>query len=822
MKHLAISGVIIFLLAGTASAYLNNGPSASVAAMADAVVADTVNSRAAKFNPGGLGFLRSYDMELSHLQWAFDTSYESFAIAYPSRVGGLGASAVFFHSYFDAENFYFQQGQKQDKLDNSDLFLSLGWGRSVLKNILSAGIGFNYVLHTLLGQNSSSFSFNLGALYKKNVIPASWKLPGRQEMSLDEDFRAGISVNGLFSSDKRSPVLFRAGVAFLPVPFVKLLIDAKYGLAPGYFSEFDLMSGLELNYGFGFTKMFLRAGYSIAKNGLNLGGGFQMSVGDNSYRFDYTYDLVSNPSISADLGHDSWFSLAISQNPVLLKLIAAKGFGLPAELLDLKDVVLITGKQGAGEERKITKDVYKIRVADLTAEDQYLRSKSYNKELASYLVDSFADRSNVSLVAADEDILLAGELSREGELMLCKMAEKDGRTGAVLSANSFEKSITYEGGEVNFRTLDIMVKKEGDKVVIVPRQKGAEQDKDLEKVREAAAEIAFWVSDSAEALMSSVYTVQANFSNVDVYVDAEFKGRTGPDKKCRIKVRKGGHTLTFVKENTPKKEMNITALAGKNETLSVTMGEGVFYADLEIRSFGEPLKVLLDGRDLGQTPVQARKVQNGRHLIEYLDKGGRKSRQDVEITVEGTYRIVAVNRYSEGFKTIDPDLWNIVDAEKGLNVSAWNRRLLIRGAGSDAAWAPSGLVSRPFKSGQLVLDADWRVKGDDAFSVIAIVDEKGEGIGIGIDRKFVQFFELGKGGRNLVPGLDFKDKTGEHHLKLSFAGGSVQAEIDDLNLGERTKKLSGNLRIVLLTDSEKAGGPVEMELRNLNLRNDIR
>jgi hypothetical protein len=824
MKLTTIVAVSLLLLSGAALAYLDNGPSASVAALADAVTADTANSRAAKFNPAGLGFLRDYEVEVSHLQWAFDTAYENVAAAYPFRFGGLGFSAVMFHSYFDRNNYLYQQGQKQEKLGNSDLFFSLGYGRQILKNRLSAGLGVNYVLHTLLGQNAGSYSFSLGVLYKRDILPASLRLPGRQDLNREEDFRAGFSATGIFSSDKSSPMLFRAGAAFLPIPWVKLLVDAKYALAPGYYGEFDLVSGLELNYGIGFSKMFVRTGYSVAKKELKLGAGFQMSVGDNAYRLDYTYDLISDPVVAGDLGHNNWFSLVVSRNPVLLKLITGRGFGLPPELLDLRDLVVVAGKKGAGEERRVSRDVYKVRVADISADDQYLRSKSYNKELVSCLADAFASFSNISLVSADADadILLTGTLSREGELMLCRMAEKDGRSGSVIAQNSFEKSVTYEGGEVDYQTLDIMVRKEGDKVVIVPRQKGTEQDKDLEKVREAASEAARWVSETVEGLMSSEYLVQANSSNVDVYVDGDFKGRTGADRKCRITVRKGDHTLVFAKENTPKKEMRVSVQPGRRETITVAMGEGVFYADVDFRVFGEPLRVVLDGKDLGQTPVLAKKVQNGKHTVEYADRNGRKSRQEIEIAVEGTYRITSVNRYAETFKAIDRDLWNVVGREKGIAVSAWNRRLQVKGAASDAAWDPSGLVSRPFRSDRLQLETDWRVRGDDAFAVIALVDEKGEGIGIGIDRKYIQFFELGKGSRNLVPGLDFKDKAAEHHLKLSYAGGSLQAEVDDLNLGERTKKLTGNVRVVLLSDSERAGGAVEMELRNLNIRNELK
>ena len=50
--------------------------SSSIAGLSESITADCVNSRAVVYNPGGLGLLRTWEAEISHLPWIFNTAFE--------------------------------------------------------------------------------------------------------------------------------------------------------------------------------------------------------------------------------------------------------------------------------------------------------------------------------------------------------------------------------------------------------------------------------------------------------------------------------------------------------------------------------------------------------------------------------------------------------------------------------------------------------------------------------------------------------------------------------------------------------------------------
>jgi hypothetical protein len=799
---------------------VNNLPSASSAALSGAGCADAIGVRAVRYNPAGLGFLRDWESEFSHLPWAFGMASEGLGYASPfGAIGGLGVSASVFHSLFGADNVVYEQGSVTGALNNADISLGLAWGKPVLLPNLSVGLSADLRDRMIAGTHAISFGFGGGALYRMVLLPALFK----DASAGNENFQAGISLNGLLDTDRSEPIILRSGILLRPWKFVALLCDLRYASVRNFYSDLDILAGTEWTWGFKFTKFFLRAGYSAMKNTVTCGAGAQASVGTTSYRFDYAFDLMLDPLVGSDLGRANWFSLVIAKNPVLLQLIASRFGNLPEAAYDIRDRIVIAGRADGGPERTAERETYEVRVGSVDVADPCLKSKSYGRELESFLSGALAERPNLRPVSSGGDLVMNGSISKEGDLMKCTMRLIDAASGAVLQENSFEKTVVCEQqSEETASALDLMVRKEGDRIVIVPREQGEEQDRELGKLKEAASEIGLWTSESARDLLSSEYAVQANYSNVDIYADGSWLARTDPDGRASIRLRRGERFLSFLRENTPRKEMKITASAGKKERLSVEMGEGSFTVPVEIASFSDPLKVSLDGTAVGTTPVKLQKVQNGRHVLLYTDSRGKQTKEELEIGVEGVYRITAVSRVNETFSRIDPALWNTVTPDAGITVGARAKRLEIKGSASDGEWNPSGIVSRPFQAGQLSVEATIRARDPATLCVIGIVDERGEGLGFGLDAKYGQIFESGRGAKGLVPALSLRDRGGDQNLKIVYRDGTVKVELNGDALAERSRKMTGPVRVFILADGERQGSGVDFDMRNLVVRNDVR
>lgn len=830
--HLSIFCFSFLLVANPIEAIISEGPSAAAVGLAEAVTGDVINSRAPRYNVGGLGFLRNYEYEVSHVPWIFNTAWEHINAALPTRLGGVGVSALFFHSFFDENNFLFEQGQRKETLNNSDLFLTAGLGRTVRRG-LSVGLGANFINHALLDSASQALSLNVGVLYKDDLLAKWLHLPKKKIGFDDEDFRVGFALNEIIGFGEKRPLTAALGITLLPISFAKLNIDTRLEHFPQYYNRFTFASGLELNYAYKFSKVWLRGGFSTSKdtaslsgsqNKVNVGAGVQFSVGDIFYRVDYSLALVDGSIAMEELGRTSWFSLTMGENPVLLKLISAKNPPLMETSYGIKDEILLSSKAEEKELKKVVETRYKVSVGNFTTTEPTVKSKGYENEFKLRLASQLADIPQIELVENGADVVFSGSLKKEGELLQCAVEGKDLLSGNQIARNTYERSITFEREDTKgYQALDVMLKREGDSIVIVPKQKGIEQDKDLVKVDEMAKDASSWIRDNIASIFTSEYLFLLNFQDVDVYVDEQFKGTVGEDKRLKLVLPRGERIVSFLKANTPRKDVKINVVPGKTERMNVNLEEGVFFVDLQIRSAPETVKVMLDKKEVGETPLDLTKIRNGKHTLQYVDKSGKKWTEEINIDKQGTYRLFAMSRFSDSFKDIDANFWNVLAREEGIQVEVNNRRLELKGKSADSDWDPSGLVSRSFKAGKLTLEADMKSKGNNYNLVIAFVDGNGDGVGVSFDRKYIQCYETGRGARKLVPGLDLKDKGTDHKLKIVYEeNGTTDIFIDELNLSQRVRKLDPKLRIVILADGEKPGDNVDAYLRNLNIRNELR
>lgn len=280
--------ILISLLILRIEVYGLRSSSASIIATGGAGIGDSINSKALQYNVGSLGFLKYYQIELSHLPWLFSTSYDQINFVTPFLRGGMGVSVQFFHSFFNPDNFNYIYGQRQDSLQDYDLTGSIGYGVPIMKN-MGLGAGINYGVSSFLGETDKVLSFNLGVLYRMSLLANLFRVKSTTgSLRSRDNFRVGLAVNNIGSSyGQRVSV----GLAFIPIPYLKLLIDGDYSIYRYYDNQFDLMTGAEFSMRFGFTRFFLRAGYSTVVNEINIGAGFQINFGEKFYRLDYAQGL---------------------------------------------------------------------------------------------------------------------------------------------------------------------------------------------------------------------------------------------------------------------------------------------------------------------------------------------------------------------------------------------------------------------------------------------------------------------------------------------------------------------------------------------------
>lgn len=792
------------LLAG-----VNNDPSAARAAFVGAGVAHSIGVRAVLDNPGGLGFLKAWEFETAHLPWAFGTASEGMTYVMPfGRYGGAGVALRLFHGWFAGWNPLYHMGREVGRLDDHEVSGAVAWGYPFLKGRLSVGATLEFM--DALYLSGGGLGLGIGGLYKT-------RLPGRGG-DAEEDFRVGLAVRNLYHSDASQPVVVTAGAMLRPLPFLSLMLDLRRTAVRNYYSSFDVLTAAEAEWGRRFSKVFLRAGWSVLEGRAVLGGGAQVSVAGVSYRFDYAYDLWPGGSVAEDLGRTSWFSLVIARNPLLFRQIPPPLPPLPASAYGRGDRVMLTERRAAEGEGRV--EPFRLALGKVSVSDSCLKSKNYDRHLAVFLPEVLGNFREAVTLSTQGDLLFEGVLAREGDLMQCQVTLKDGRTGKVLRRNVFEKSVTC-AEESAARTLDLMLRREGDRIIILPRQLGEEEDRELGLLRAVAEEMGRWVAETGPEVLSAVCSVKANMPDIAIYADGMLVGRTGPDGRAEVKVRAGRRTLLFLKEGAGRQERTVTLAAGERQEVTVEVSEGVFEVPLEIVAAGLPLRVSLDGKPVGTTPVTIPKVRSGNHTLVYADSRGHAVREELGIDTEGPHRILALVRFEEPFQKVDAAVWHPLVSDAGVKVGARARRLEIKGTASDGEWTPSGLVSRPFAAGELTVEADVRC-GKGTAAVVVLVDESGEAVGIGIDGRYGSVYEAGKGRRGLVPAVLFQGAEAERKVRMVWRKGTAVLEIDGMSLGERPHRMSGPVRLVLLADAAKAGEAVDFEVRNLVVRNEGR
>ncbi len=238
--------------------------------MGGAGIADVNDATAVFWNPAYLEDVAKHEISASFEQFYGSSHFDNIAYALPmSRYGGAGL-AISYMSYgsYDVVN---TDGTVQGSQSASDLFITMGYGRSLFYNI-KGGINIKPIVR-LLG-NDSFYGVNAdvslarsfdkyvdAALSFRNILPLPIQYANDEE-KLIPSARLGVAIKLMDET-------------------VKIAVDAEKdfnSLAPLIFT------GIEYNL---IAPLYLRVGYN--NNPGDITGGFGITF--NDFTFDYGIDI---------------------------------------------------------------------------------------------------------------------------------------------------------------------------------------------------------------------------------------------------------------------------------------------------------------------------------------------------------------------------------------------------------------------------------------------------------------------------------------------------------------------------------------------------
>lgn len=267
--------------------FLSLDSDARAVAMGGAYTALANDANALRYNPGGLAFIPRNEAVFMHNQYFQGVSQEYAAVALRR---GLGAQITYL-SFGDIPKTTItnKTGAGLGSYGISDMALSGGWGRQVLREGLGAGFALKYIRETIETVSADGLAFDGGLLYDAPEVP------GLRLAAVLRNFGPPIRYQ---REAQNLPLELRTGAAYTFYPRgqeTTLALD----LAKPRGNEPEVAVGLESVL---LGRLPLRLGYDMRNDaGLGLTAGFGWKARD--FRVDYAFvsfgELGSAHRISA-------------------------------------------------------------------------------------------------------------------------------------------------------------------------------------------------------------------------------------------------------------------------------------------------------------------------------------------------------------------------------------------------------------------------------------------------------------------------------------------------------------------------------------------
>ncbi len=282
-------------------------PSARYAGMGNAGVASSEEIGACYYNPGALGALRGYGLQVSHSEWLADISYDYVAgLVQLGEVGNLLFTVTSLQSGEIDVRTVEQPLGTGERYRVSNIALGVGYGRQVTDRF-SMGVQISYVQETIWHSSLATAAINVGTLYRLTAggvrlgasisnFGLAARYQGRDlRIQYDNDPRRygdNSSLPGeIYTERFPLPVLFRVGLSW------PIRLNQRYQLCAAVtaFHPSDNTESISFGAELGmFGGVALRAGYQNlflqdSEVGLTLGAGARVALGDSELQIDYAW-----------------------------------------------------------------------------------------------------------------------------------------------------------------------------------------------------------------------------------------------------------------------------------------------------------------------------------------------------------------------------------------------------------------------------------------------------------------------------------------------------------------------------------------------------
>ena len=288
IPEMVSAGQTIFS-ASTQSNSLDNGNEAARSAAMGSAFTGVADDASALFsNPAGLGFLGQGQLFLNSDLWLVGTFQETALAGLPTGgAGGFGLAA----QYLDYGSMEGRDsvGSLTANYSANRLGLQAGWGYEILRH-LSLGVGLSGLQTTLAGTGYTSFSSNLGILWKgpggirvgASYVNTGWVSPG----GASED-AVNLGVSYELTLDSANHLLAAVAGSLEPNAVNYLQAGAEYSIRDQVFLRLGCQVPLSDQALGGFTDLTAGVGFHLSGFSLDyaflpygdLGAAHRVSVG---------------------------------------------------------------------------------------------------------------------------------------------------------------------------------------------------------------------------------------------------------------------------------------------------------------------------------------------------------------------------------------------------------------------------------------------------------------------------------------------------------------------------------------------------------------
>ena len=308
--------------------FLTIFPGARAVGMGAAFTAVSDDATATFYNPGGLPFIKNFEVSLQHSNWLTglwpDMYYEFFGFVKPlGELGSVGGNVIYLTTG-ETEAYIEGSDAPIARFVNFDFAVTLNYGYEVFKN-LGVGIGTKFIYSFLApdwlvkrvfpesggGGTGITYAFDFGVLYKSVIMEESSILPSLSMGFSLLNFGPGIRYTRQGGGEDPLPRTLKVGLAMplyeseavrfiFATDITKILVNLKADYDEKGFSyvwwEAWKHVGVEFTY---YDFVSLRIGYfhdaEGVRKGTMFGGGvklgkFYFDVGVDSPIYDFDTD----------------------------------------------------------------------------------------------------------------------------------------------------------------------------------------------------------------------------------------------------------------------------------------------------------------------------------------------------------------------------------------------------------------------------------------------------------------------------------------------------------------------------------------------------